>query len=87
MKAIRVVAVHEHFGVDVGTGRQTAYADVPALSPLIEELLVRRSTLASRPPRVHAHPCTGVPLRSLAREPRCTFNHDCADCPPAINCE
>jgi hypothetical protein len=39
--------------------------------------------VAPRPSRVQAHPCTGVPSHSLTQELRCTFDPDCAGCPPA----
>ncbi|WP_242393292.1 HepT-like ribonuclease domain-containing protein [Anaeromyxobacter oryzisoli] len=41
MKAMRNIAAHEYFGLDLGTVWQTATADVPALKPLLEALLAR----------------------------------------------
>lgn len=39
MKAMRNIAAHEYFGIDVTTVWQTAVADIPALKPLLEALL------------------------------------------------
>lgn len=39
MKAMRNIAAHEYFGIDVSTVWQTATVDVPALKPLLESLL------------------------------------------------
>jgi uncharacterized protein with HEPN domain len=41
MRAIRNIAAHEYFGLDVGAVWATATADVPPLKPLLEALLVR----------------------------------------------
>jgi uncharacterized protein len=39
MRAMRNIAAHEYFGIDVGTVWATATADVPPLKPLLEALL------------------------------------------------
>lgn len=39
MKAMRNIAAHEYFGLDVGTVWETATADVPPLKPMLEALL------------------------------------------------
>ena len=41
MTAMRNIAAHEYFGIDVTTVWQTATADVPSLKPLLEALLDR----------------------------------------------
>lgn len=39
MKAMRNIAAHEYFGIDLATVWQTATVDVPALRPLLRKLL------------------------------------------------
>jgi len=41
MKAMRNIAAHEYFGLDLATVWQTATVDVPALKPLVEALLAK----------------------------------------------
>jgi uncharacterized protein with HEPN domain len=41
MRAMRNIAAHEYFGIDVTTVWQTATVDVPSLKPLLEALLDR----------------------------------------------
>ena len=41
MKAMRNIAAHEYFGLDLATVWQTATVDVPALKPLLETLLAQ----------------------------------------------
>jgi uncharacterized protein with HEPN domain len=41
MRAMRNLAAHEYFGIDVGAVWQTATSDVPPLKPLLEALLAR----------------------------------------------
>jgi hypothetical protein len=41
MKAMRNIAAHEYFGLDLATVWQTATVDVPPLKPLLEVLLPR----------------------------------------------
>lgn len=41
MKAMRNIAAHEYFGLDLVTVWQTATVDVPALKPLLEALLAQ----------------------------------------------
>lgn len=41
MRAMRNIAAHEYFGLDVATVWETATVDVPALKPLLGELLSR----------------------------------------------
>lgn len=41
MRAMRNLAAHEYFGIDVGTVWHTATSDVPTLKPLLESLLAR----------------------------------------------
>lgn len=38
---MRNIAAHEYFGIDKATVWQTARVDVPALKPLLEDLLAR----------------------------------------------
>lgn len=40
MKAMRNLAAHEYFGLDLATVWETATVDVPSLKPLLEPLLV-----------------------------------------------
>jgi uncharacterized protein len=42
MKAMRNIAAHEYFGLDVTTVWHTATVDVPPLKPLLEALLTRQ---------------------------------------------
>ncbi len=41
MTAMRNIAAHEYFGIDVTTVWQTAVVDVPTLRPPLETLLAR----------------------------------------------